>query len=156
MPAKIATNSDSRPQDSASKAVPLADGAHCAWNTRKSLIALIIRIVPLNRCELFTFFYDGSFRVQIVIVSGFLWVPRAFPVSHIRVIIGPVSRGGSYRLISCMSNSWSHMIVYMYRGGRGSPGRSLALTMVIYTRRGNGPPVSLMTSSYQSIAPMLK
>ena len=32
-------------------------------------------------------------------LCGFRRVPQRFPVSHIRVVIGPVSRGRSYRLV---------------------------------------------------------
>ncbi len=55
-------------------------------HVRDPSFTLVLGIVHLDKGELFNFFHDGPFCVA----SEFCHVPLHFPVSHIRVAIGPV------------------------------------------------------------------
>ena len=104
IPAKIRacdqfTGTAMRLHNSAGKPVPFTNGARSPWNTPGNWWFLLSDASrTLADVNYSIFFHDELIQLWFVLTCAPCRSPQYFPVSRIRVVIGPVSWGRSYRL----------------------------------------------------------
>ncbi len=88
-----------RPHNSAEIPVLFTNGAQSTWNTLQNrLFLMFYASCTLADVDYSIFYTHELIQLWLVLARAPRRSPQLFPVSHISVVISPVSRGRSYRL----------------------------------------------------------